>query len=223
MNNIIQEVAQVEWPLLQSLLVDVTVWPVDGGHDISHLDWAGERTEFNVVIKSYWAAGRDCDSHSVSVCNCFPCSQRRGKGRSGHTIKRRPRASNLRNPLPGILSLPNTVDAIKRCMMEVEDRITRAGKGIVLQPTDGEVTGGVEEWLGQGAIELPSVGAFLEAVDVVAAEEKFHVLGAHLVAPEEVDVAGEAARVVLEGVGDAAGEAEGGGGVSVGAGEGAVS
>lgn len=89
-----------------------------------------------------------------------------------------------------ILSLPDTIHAIEGGMVEVEDRIAGAGEGIVLEATDGEVTGGVEERLRLGAIDFPSVGAFLEAIDISAAEEEFDVLGAHLVGPEQVDVAG---------------------------------
>lgn len=83
-------------------------------------------------------------------------------------------------------------------MVEVEDGIAGTGEGIILQTTDGKVAGSVEDWLGQSAIEFPSVGAFFEAVDIVAAEEEFHILCTDLVAPEEVDVAGQTAGVVLE-------------------------
>lgn len=88
--------------------------------------------------------------------------------------------------------------------MEEEDRVAGAGEGIVLETADGEVAGGVEERLGLGAVDLPAVGALFEAVDVIAAQQVLHVRRASLLAPEEVDVAGQAAGVVFEGVLDRA-------------------
>ena len=68
------------------------------------------------------------------------------------TVERSPCASDLKDPFPGILRLPDTVDPIKCRVMEVEDRIAGTGEGIVLQTTDGKVAGSVQEWLVLGAI-----------------------------------------------------------------------
>jgi hypothetical protein len=127
-----------------------------------------------------------------------------GRGLGKHTVKWSFRASNLISPDIRILSLPDTIETIERRMMEVEDRVAGAGEGIILQTTDGKVAGGVEEWLRLCAVDFPSVGAFFEAVHVRAAEEVLHILDAELVAPEEVDVAGKAARIVFEGFVDGA-------------------
>lgn len=105
--------------------------------------------------------------------------------------------------------------------MEVEDRIARTGKGIILQPTHGEMTSSVEEGLRLTLIEFPSVRAFLKAVDIVTAEKEFHILDADLIAPKEVDVARQTAGVVLKSViDDAAGCAEGRDALFVGASKG---
>jgi hypothetical protein len=128
-------------------------------------------------------------------------NKRQGR-RGGHTVKWSLCASDFRKPFPWILSLPNTVDPINFRMMEVEGRITGTGEGIILQTTEGKVASRVHEWLGHGGIEFPSVGTFFEAVDIVAAEEEFQILNSSLVAPEEVDVAGQTAGVVAESVGD---------------------
>ncbi len=95
-------------------------------------------------------------------------------------------------------------------MVEVEDGIAGTSEGIILEATDGEVTGGVEERLRQGAIEFPSIRTFLEAVDIAAAEEEFNVLGAHLVGPEKIDVARQTAGIVVEGLADGGGQLIGG-------------
>ena len=106
--------------------------------------------------------------------------------------------------------------------MEVEDWIARTGKGIILQSTNSEVAGSVEKWLGSTLFEFPPIRAFLKAVDIVTAEKEFHILDAELIAPIEVDVAGETAGVVLKSfIDDAAGCAEGGDAFFVGAGKGA--
>ena len=147
----------------------------------------------------------------------------KGKGGKGkHTIKRRLRAPNLISPLPRILRLPDTIQPIKRRMVEIKRRIPRAGKGIVLLAPHGKVASGMQEGLRDRAIEFPTVGALFEAVDVVAAEQELDVLGADLVAPEQVDVASQAARIVLKRVVDGIRFAEGGGAFLVRGGEGAV-
>jgi hypothetical protein len=131
-------------------------------------------------------------------------NKRQGRG-GEHTVKWSLRASNFRKPFPWILCLPNTVDPIKCPMKKVEERIAGTGEGIILQTTDGKVASSVHVWLGDGGREFPSVGTFFEADDIVAAEEEFHILGAKLVAPEEVDVAGQTAGVVFECIGESAG------------------
>jgi hypothetical protein len=60
-------------------------------------------------------------------------------------------------------------------MMKVEDGIAWAGEGIILQTTDRKVTSGVEERLWLGAVDFPAVGPFLQTVDILAAEEVFHI------------------------------------------------
>ncbi len=126
------------------------------------------------------------------------------------TVERSLCASNLIEPVLRILCLPDTKEPIKCRMMEVEDGITRTGERVILQATNGKVTGSVQKWLGQGAIDLPSVGTFFEAVNIWAAEEVLHILYADLLAPEEVDVAGQTARVVFECLVDGPRGAEGG-------------
>lgn len=125
---------------------------------------------------------------------------RRGRKRQErkHTVEWSPCSPNLINTLLRILSLPDTVEAVKCCVVGVEGGIARSGKAITHQTTNGGVAGNVEAWLGRALVEFPSIGSFFETVDVVAAQEEFDILGADLVAPEGIDVAGQTARVVFE-------------------------
>jgi hypothetical protein len=60
------------------------------------------------------------------------------------------------------------------------------------------VTSGVDERLGYIGWLFPAISAFLKAVDSGASEEEFDVRHVGLVAPEQIEVAGQAARVVIQ-------------------------
>jgi hypothetical protein len=101
------------------------------------------------------------------------------------TVKRSNRACHLILPQIWVLRLPNRPYAIELCMMEVKRRISRAGEGIVSEPTQGEVTGAMKPRLVRYlAIELVPVDASLKAVHIWAAQEELYIACVRLVAPE---------------------------------------
>jgi hypothetical protein len=108
---------------------------------------------------------------------------------TAHTIEWCLCSSNLIEPVSHILALPNRPDPVKLCVVEIENGIAWASEWIILEPTNGEVAGGVDERLGYIGRLLPAIGTFLEAVDCGASEEIFDVRYVSLVAPEEIDVA----------------------------------
>ena len=97
-----------------------------------------------------------------------------------------------------ILRLPDSPDVIELSVVEVKCRVSRAGKRIIGEPADGEVTGGVENGLRDATGELPAIGTFLQALDVGAAEEELNIARLGLFAPERVEVAGQASWVVVK-------------------------
>jgi hypothetical protein len=84
-------------------------------------------------------------------------------------------------------------------MMQIEDWVSRARKWIILEAADGKVASSVDQRLRLISGEFPAVGALFKAVDVGAGEQELDIGGMRLVAPEEVDVSGQAAWVVLQG------------------------
>ena len=87
-------------------------------------------------------------------------------------------------------------------MVEIEYWVARAGEGVVLKAPDGEVTGSVQVRLIFPAREFPAVGTPLKTLGVVTAEQKFDVVSGGPSAPVEIDVADQAARVILQGIFD---------------------
>lgn len=137
------------------------------------------------------------------------------KKKTKPTIKRRPRTTDLCVPRRRVLRLPDGPEAIHLGVVQVEGGIAGAGKGIVLEATDGEMTGAVNLRAAGLAVTatagfggaafgrdgLPAVGALHETEHVRAAEQIFDVRTSDLLGPVEVDVAHEASRVVVEWVG----------------------
>lgn len=87
---------------------------------------------------------------------------------------------------------------IELSVVEVKRRVSRAGKRIVGESTDGEVTGGVEDRLRDATGELPAIGTFLKAFNIGAAEEELDIARLGLFAPEQVDVASQASWVIVK-------------------------
>jgi hypothetical protein len=83
-------------------------------------------------------------------------------------------------------------------MMEIENWIPWASKGVVLKTTNGEVASSVDERLGYIGRQFPTISAFLKAVDGGTSEQEFDVRYVRLIAPEEIDVASKAARIVVQ-------------------------
>ena len=105
------------------------------------------------------------------------------------TIKRRFRSPNLISPLRSILRLPNSPHTIKLPMMQIESRITWAGKRIVSKASDDEVTSSMKNGL-RGVTSSPAIGGLFQTVHVCAFEEEFDIAFLGLTAPEKVDVTG---------------------------------
>jgi hypothetical protein len=84
--------------------------------------------------------------------------------------------------------LPDRIESIELCMDEIEHRVSRAGKGIILKTTDYEMSGWVYSGLG-GIAALKSINASFQAIHSGAREKVCLVGGIEMFGPFEVQIA----------------------------------
>lgn len=106
-------------------------------------------------------------------------------------------SSNLFEPGCRILRLPDRIQSVELGMDEIEDRVSGAGKGIVLETPNDEMTSRMHGWLG-GITGLKSVDASFETVNSGTRQQVFGVENVELFGPFQVKIATQAARIVVQ-------------------------
>ena len=84
-------------------------------------------------------------------------------------------------------------------MVEIKRWISGTGERIIGKTPEGKVAGAMKPWLVRYlTIILVPVDPPLKAIHIWAAQKELHIARVCLVAPEQINVAGKIARIVIK-------------------------